>query len=412
MKRAPWMTRTLIVVSLVSFMQDAASELVYPLLPLLITGTLAAPPVVLGVVEGAASGMAALVSYVSGRRSDLIGRRPLVLWGYSLAAVGKVVVAAAWAWPVVLVGRLVDRTGKGIRGAPRDALIADSVPSEALGRAFGFHRTMDTAGAVVGPLLALGALVLLDDNLRQVLWIAVIPAVISALLVLLIREPRRVSEPVPAPVGSQSVPPPPGAGTTDRSAATATGGAVRPASLTPELRRVLGLLTAFAIFNFPDVLVLLRLSDIGWSTAEVVGGYALFNLAYTAVSFPAGHLSDRMSRAHVYALGLVFFAIGYLGLALIDHGPLVLVVLVLYGGFNGCTDGVGKAWVAALAPAGGRGRAQGAFQGLNGGGILFAGLWAGLAWNVGPGGGAVPLLISGSVAVIAAIVFWGYGRRP
>ncbi len=410
MKRASWLTRTLIIVSLVSFMQDAASELVYPLLPLLITGTLAAPPVVLGFVEGAATGMAALVSYVSGRRSDLIGRRPLVLWGYSLAAVGKVFVAAAWAWPVVLVGRLVDRTGKGIRGAPRDALIADSVPPEALGRAFGFHRTMDTAGAVVGPLLALGALVLLDDNLRQVLWIAVIPAVISALLVLLIREPRRAAEPVPVPAG-----PPPSAASgvlaTDRSAEQATGGAVRP-PLTPELRRVLGLLTAFALFNFPDVLVLLRLSDIGWSTAEVVGGYALFNLAYTAVSFPAGRLSDRLPRAHVYALGLVFFAIGYLGLALIDHGPLVLVVLVLYGGFNGCTDGVGKAWVAALAPAGGRGRAQGAFQGLNGGGILFAGLWAGLAWNVGPGGGAVPLLISGSVAVIAAVVFWGYGRRP
>ena len=120
--------------------------------------------------------------------------------------------------------------------------------------------------------------------------------------------------------------------------------------LSPERQRVIGLLAAFALVNFPDVLVLLRLSDIGWTTAEVVGGYALYNLAYSVVSYPAGRLSDRMPRAHVYALGLVFFAIGYLGLGLLDSGPLVLVVLVLYGGFNGCTDGVGKAWVSSLAP--------------------------------------------------------------
>ncbi|HYN74727.1 MAG TPA: MFS transporter [Candidatus Limnocylindria bacterium] len=391
------MTRTLVVVSLVSFMQDAASELVYPLLPLLLTGALAAPPVVVGFVEGAATGVAALVAYVSGRRSDVVGRKPLVFTGYSLAAVGKVIVAAAWAWPVVLVGRVVDRMGKGIRGAPRDALIGESVPPEALGRAFGFHRAMDTAGAVIGPLIALGALTLLDDDLRQVLWLAVIPAVASALLVLLIREPARVHVTASAEAKVTDlvahVPAPP------------------RAPLSPELRRVLAMLTAFALVNFPDVLVLLRLSDIGWTTSEVVGGYALYNLAYTAVSFPAGHLSDRMSRAQVYALGLVFFAIGYLGLGLLDSGPLVLVVLVLYGGFNGCTDGVGKAWISSLAPTEQRGRAQGAYQGFSGGAILIAGIWAGLLWNVGPGGGVVPLLISGSVAVVFAVVFATYGRR-
>ena len=401
------MTRTLVVVSLVSFMQDAASELVYPLLPLLLTGALAAPPVVVGFVEGAATGMAALVAYVSGRGSDRIGRKPLVFSGYSLAAVGKVVVAAAWVWPVVLVGRLVDRVGKGIRGAPRDALIADSVPAASLGKAYGFHRAMDTAGAVIGPLIALAALTLLDDNLRQVLWLAVIPATLSALLVLFIREPTRVAEPVSA-AGS----PVDGVAPTPETPSGPATVPVAPAvPLSPEARRVIGLLAAFALVNFPDVLVLLRLSDIGWTTAEVVGGYALYNLAYTAVSFPAGSLSDRMPRAHVYALGLVFFAIGYLGLGLIDSGPLVLVVLVLYGGFNGCTDGVGKAWVSSLAPPEARGRAQGAFQGFNGGGILMAGLWAGLLWDAGPGAGVVPLLISGSVAVVFAIVFWTYGRR-
>ncbi len=393
MRPPPWMTRSLVIVSVVSFLQDAASELVYPLLPLLLTGTLAAPPVVLGFVEGAATATAAAVSYASGRRSDQIGRRPLVLWGYSLAAVGKVIVAAAWIWPVVLVGRLVDRTGKGIRGAPRDALITDSVEPAALGRAFGFHRTLDTSGAVLGPLIALAALAALDDNLRQVLWLAVIPAAASAGLVLLIKEPKRPSAPAP------------------RSAANDQQAPVGAIPLSGDLKRVIGVLTTFALFNFPDVLVLLRLSDMGWSTNEVVAGYALYNVAYTAVSFPAGRLSDFLPRARIYALGLVFFAIGYLGLGLLDGGPLVLVVLVLYGGFNGCTDGVGKAWVSSLAPASGRGRAQGAFQGLNGGAILFAGIWAGLLWNVGPGGGVVPLLISGCVAVLAVVVLLTYGRR-
>ncbi len=406
MTRPSWMTRTLVIVSLVSFTQDAASELVYPLLPLLLTGALAAPPVVLGFVEGAATGLAALVSYVSGRGSDRIGRKPLVFSGYSLAAVGKVIVAAAWIWPVVLVGRMVDRTGKGIRGSPRDALITDAVPAESLGKAFGFHRAMDTAGAVIGPLIALIGLTLLDDNLRQVLWLAVIPAVLSAGLVLFIREPERAPEPTAVAA----------APTLDPATEATRGGVVvvpvAPAvPLSPEVKRVIALLAAFAVVNFPDVLVLLRLSDIGWSTAEVVGGYALYNAVYSAVSYPAGSLSDRMPRAHVYALGLLFFAIGYLGLGLLDRGPLVLVVLVLYGGFNGCTDGVGKAWVSSLAPKAARGRAQGAFQGFNGVGILVAGLWAGLLWNAGPGDGVVPLLASGSLALIFAGALWRYGRR-
>ena len=386
MNRPSWLTRTLVVVSLVSFMQDAASELVYPLLPLLLTGALAAPPVVVGFVEGAATGMAALVAYVSGRGSDRIGRKPLVFSGYSLAALGKVVVAAAWVWPVVLVGRLVDRVGKGIRGAPRDALIADSVAPESLGKAYGFHRAMDTAGAVIGPLIALAALTLLDDNLRQVLWLAVIPATLSALLVLFIREPKRVTEPVTAagtPV--EAVAPTP-----ESTSAAATVPVAPAIPLSAETRRVIGLLAAFALVNFPDVLILLRLSDIGWTTSEVVGGYALYNLAYTAVSFPAGSLSDRMPRAHVYALGLVFFAIGYLGLGLIDSGPLVLVVLVLYGGFNGCTDGVGKAWVSSLAPPEARGRAQGAFQGFNGGGSWSRASGPGCCGTSAPGTACSP----------------------
>ena len=146
------------MLTLVSLTQDAASELVYPLLPLFLTGVLAAPPVVLGLVEGCAEAAAGISKYVAGRWSDSRTRRPFVTSGYAMAAVGKVIVASAYAWPTVLVGRVVDRLGKGVRSAPRDALIAASVPREDLGRAFGFHRMGDSAGAIIGPLLALAGL--------------------------------------------------------------------------------------------------------------------------------------------------------------------------------------------------------------------------------------------------------------
>lgn len=387
-----WLTRNVRVLSAVSLAQDAASELLYPVLPLFITGVLGAPPVAVGVIEGVAEGSAAAAKYVSGRVSDRSGRKPLVRLGYGLAALGKVIVALAWIWPVVLAGRVVDRLGKGIRGAPRDALLAEDVEPGDLGRVYGFHRMADTLGAVIGPLAGLAILAATQDNLRAALWIAVIPAVLSVLLVGLAREK------------APEAPAPP----------LAEGGApverVR-APLPQRVRRVSLLLALIAIVNFPDALVLLRVSELGFSAMGVVGVYLLYNLVYSAVSYPAGALSDRLPRARVYALGLACFAVGYLGLGLVDGGWAVVALMLVYGGFNGLTDGVGKAWITSLTPPAQRGHAQGLFQGLSGGAVLLAGLWAGLAWEVGPGSGVVPLVISGSVAAVAAVGLWVAGRR-
>ena len=190
-RRHPWLTRNLLLLTLVSLTQDAASELLYPLLPVLLTGVLAAPPVVLGVIEGLADATAGVTRYVSGRWSDRRGRRPFITAGYGFAALGKVLVAAATVWPVVLVGRVVDRFGKGVRSAPRDALIAASTAPEHRGRAFGFHRSGDTLGAVIGPLLGLWALAALGNDVRAALWWAVVPAVLSMLLTLFVRDPSR-----------------------------------------------------------------------------------------------------------------------------------------------------------------------------------------------------------------------------
>ena len=378
-----WLTPNVKVLSGVSFLQDAASELLYPVLPLFLVGTLGAPVYAVGVVEGVAEGSAALTKLLAGRLSDGRAKKPLIALGYAMAAVGKLVVALAAAWPVVLAGRAVDRLGKGVRGAPRDALLMVDVDPAARGRVFGLHRAADTAGAVVGPLAGLGLYELLDHRIRPLLLIAVVPAVLSVLLVKAVRE-----GPVP-----------------DRRT-TSPGVAAGP--LPARLRVLIGALTAFSLLNFPDALLLLRASELGLGTAGVIAAYVVYKAVYAGVSYPAGALSDRLPRHLVFAAGLAFFAVGYLGLAFAPSAGWVFVVLPLYGGFAACTDGVGKAWVASLAPADRQGAAQGAFQGLTGAAVLVAGLWAGFAWG---GDGRLPLLLSGSVGLVFAVALAVSGHR-
>lgn len=371
-----WLTPNVRTLSGVSFLQDAASELLYPILPIFLTVTLGAPAAVVGAVEGIAEGISAVSKLVLGRLADGRAKRPFIALGYGLAAVGKVLIAVATAWPVVLAGRGVDRVGKGIRGAPRDALLMVDVPREQRGRVFGFHRAADTAGAVVGPAIGLALYELLDHRLRPLLLVAVVPAVLSVLLVFAVRE----AAPMP------------------RSA-----GALEFSAPTGELRRLIVALTLFGLVNFPDALLLLRAHELGLSTGGVIGAYILYNAVYAGLSYPAGALSDRHPRHRVFAAGLALFAVGYLGLGLIDAPWLVFVILPLYGGFAACTDGVGKAWVSSLAPEDEQAGAQGLYQALTGGAILIAGLWAGLAWN---GDGVLPLLVSGSIAAVLSVAFW------
>lgn len=385
-----WLTRNLAVVAGISFLQDTASELLYPVLPVFITVILGAPAAVFGTIEGLADGISAIVSPFAGRAADRIGRKPLIAVGYGLAATGKLLIALAGAWPAVLAARCADRFGKGLRGAPRDALIADGVAGAQRGKAFGFHRAMDTSGAVAGPLIGLAAYEALGHRIRLLLWIAVFPAVLSVALVALVRDPRRDRA---------------------RAAAREAAGTRRPAPadpaalalLPPGLRRVIATLTAFSLVNFPDALLLLRLQDIGFSVAMTILAYATYNVVYALGSYPAGALSDRLSRSRIYAVGLAFFALGYLGLGLTRSTALAWVILCAYGMFAACTDGVGAAWTSSLAGPALQGRAQGIYHGSTGIAIVIAGIWAGLAWQ---GTGVVPLLISGTVSGLFALWLW------
>ncbi|MDQ1680700.1 MAG: hypothetical protein QOI42_1559, partial [Frankiaceae bacterium] len=360
-----WLGRNLVVLSGVSFLQDAASELLYPILPIFLTVTLGAPPAVVGTVEGIAEGAAAATKLLAGRLSDRWRRRPLIAAGYGLAAVGKVLIAVAFAWPVVLAGRVVDRIGKGIRGAPRDALLVVGVPAEARGRAFGLHRAADTAGAVVGPAIGLAGYVALHHHVRPLLVMAVVPAVLSVALVAAVREgsstpSRRRAAPSPR-----------------RGAATVP----LPASV----RRVVLVVGLFSLVNFPDALLILRLHDIGFGVVAVIAAYITYNAVYAGLSYPLGALADRWPRRRVFGVGLLVFATTYAGLGLTRSHAWAWLLLATYGMFTAATDGVGKAWVSGLASDAAQGRAQGVFQAVSGFGVLAAGLWAGLAWQVGSG---------------------------
>jgi MFS family permease len=379
-----WLTRNVRVLSAVSFLQDTASELLYPLLPIYLTSVLGAPVAVVGAVEGIAEGAASLTKLAAGPLADRYPRRPLIATGYGMAALGKVIVAAATAWPGVLVGRVVDRLGKGIRGAPRDALLVQDVDDAARGRVFGFHRAMDTFGAVVGPLLGLVGYELLDHEIAPLLWVAVVPAVLSVLLVFLARENRRTVRAHRDPVFA------------------------RVRELPRHYWRVTTVLVAFGIVNFPDALLLLRLNEIGFSVVEVILAYVGYNLVYALSSYPAGLLADRIPRPAVFGIGLVFFAIGYIGLGLTTDTVAAWTLIGVYGLFTGCTDGVGKAWISTLVGSGLQGSAQGVFQGLTGFAVLIAGVWAGLLWGTD---GHLPLLISGIVGAVFAVVLLAAAPR-
>jgi MFS family permease len=379
--------RNVYVLSAVSFFQDAASELVYPVLPLFVTSVLGAPPSALGLIEGVAEGTAAVGKAVSGRLADRFARRPMIALGYGISSASKPLIGLAGAWPLVLAARFTDRVGKGIRTSPRDALLAGETGPAERGRVFGFHRAADTAGAVVGPLLGLALYELLDHDLRALFFVAAVPAALSVALIRFVREDRHA--PVP-------------------SAEKAELFDLPPAALPRHYWRVVGFLALFGLVNFTDALVILRASELGLGFVSIILVYVLYNLSYAALSFPAGSISDRIPRRFVFAAGMAFFAIVYVGLGLARSGGWVWVLLPVYGVYTALTDGVGKAWVSDLLPAARLGSGLGYFQAITGGCALLAGIWAGVFWGHD---GRVPMLISGLAVAGLAAILGIFGRR-
>jgi MFS family permease len=364
--------------SWVSFANDAASELAYPVVPLFLTVTLGAPVAAVGLIEGLAEGIAVGLRGLSGWLSDRWGERrlPWVTGGYAGSAAGRVLVAAAPAWGWVLGGRVVDRLGKGARTPPRDALIRDSTPAPLLGAAFGYHRALDTAGAVVGPLAAV-ALLGAGVSFRNILWIAIAPGFIALVLLRAVREAPAATAAAPAePVARHALP---------RS-----------------FWIVLSIWVVFSLGNSSDVFLLLRAKELGLGTTLVVLAYSLYNLVYASLSWPLGALSDRRRRESVLAGGLLVFALVYLGFALAPGPWAVWPLLALYGAYVAATEGVAKAWVADQVPGRAIGTAFGIFSAASGAALLLASVAAGLLWShVSP---AAPFVLGACAAGIAVVL--------
>jgi MFS family permease len=390
--------RNVVSLGLVSLVADFSSEMIYPVFPGFVTGVLGASAAVLGLIEGLAEATASLTRYPFGRWSDATGRRRVfVLGGYGLAALGTLVLALAFVWPVALAGRVVDRTGKGMRTAPRDALLAADVPDSDRGLAFGLHRTMDTAGAVIGPLTAL-LLLQLGVSLRWVFAIAFVPGLLSVVVIW-----RSVRE--HPPEGQPS-------GVAAATHSSAPASAAAPARARPRLpaspvfRRLLLASLVFAVGNSSNAFLLLKASSVGFSVKAVILVYVLYNLTYAAGSLPLGGLSDRVGQIPVVAGGFVVFAVVYVGFAAAKSMALVAVLFAAYGLYIAATEGTTKALISRAAPDTQRASAMGFFDTSIGVASFAASALGGLLWTlVGPWATFSFGAVTAALAAVLLLVF-------
>ena len=370
-----------LVLGLVSFLTDVSSEMIYPLLPLFVATLPGGGAVFLGLIEGAAETTAALLKLLSGSWSDrLPSRKGLVLAGYGLSSLARPLIALVASPLGVLLVRVSDRVGKGVRTSPRDALIADSSPPGGRGKAFGFHRSMDHAGAVVGPLLATVALYLLANDLRTVFWLAGIPGILAVILIILkLREVPR------------------------EAAQLSTSKKLLPGPLPHgPIRGYLAILLLFTLGNSSDAFLLLKAGQSGMSASRVALLWTAFHVVKMLAAMPFGALSDRIGRKRVIICGWGVYAVSYCGFALADSQWQIWCVFLFYGIFYGLTEGVEKAFVADMAPSDQNGTVFGWYNLAIGVGALPASLIFGAIWTwAGP---AAAFTFGAALAGIAALL--------
>jgi len=361
----PGLPRPVWLIGWVSFFTDTASEMVYPLLPLFLTRVLGAGALSLGVIEGMAEAANSVLKIVAGRLADQTGRpKRLMLAGYALSSAVRPFIAIAGAWSHVLAVRFADRLGKGIRGAPRDAMLAEFAPPGQRGRVFGFHRAMDHGGAVLGPLLASLFLYFYPEQYRTLFALTLIPgAIVIGFIVAIPDTPRTLEQPRDTPHDLAADPRKPIA-----------------ASLTP-IARPLFVIFLFALGNASDAFLLLRLSEAGIAVFWIPLLWSALHVVKVGSSIAGGELSDRTGRRRLIAAGWIVYAAVYAAFAFVEAVTPLVIVFLAYGIYFGLTEGVEKAWIADLAPTAQRGTAFGFYNAAVGLGGLLASLGFGLIWT-------------------------------
>jgi len=381
MQRPNIITRNIWVLSLVSLFTDVASEMLYPVMPVYLK-SIGFSILLIGVLEGFAEAIAGLSKGYFGNLSDTTGRRlPFVQVGYALSALSKPMMAV-FVYPLwVFIARTIDRLGKGIRTGARDALLSDEATSATKGRVFGFHRSMDTIGAVLGPLLALIYLQIYPEDYKTLFLLAFLPGLLAIALTMLIREKRKARKEIPGKPGFldfrhywQNSP--------------------------RQYRQLVGGLLVFALFNSSDVFLLLKIKEAGWSDATVIGVYIFYNLVYAVAAYPLGILADRLGMKRVFVGGLLLFATVYAGMAFASAQPLFLAIFFLYGIYAAATEGVAKAWITNICEQKDTATAIGTYTAFQSICTLLASSITGLIWY--SAGAPVAFLVSASAAVLVA----------
>ncbi len=371
------------ILGFVSFFNDVASEMLYPVMPIFLTQVLGAPVAIVGLIEGVADGSAAIFKTIFGRWSDRLGRRkPFVFSGYSASAASKVIIAFSNVWGIVFLGRVIDKFGKGLRTGARDALLLDASNNKNRGLIFGVHRSMDSAGAVVGPLIALLLLQVFDGNIRKVLYIAVIPSIIGVLLVSSVRETKRQE--------------------TTKIVTTALP-KMRFKTLPRELKIFLVASGLFALGNSSDSFLILRSKNLGLSLSLVVLAYVVYNVVYTVASVPAGSLADKIGPKRVFIAGIVLYVLVYAGFSINKTTTGIWGLFAMYGLYIALTDGVSKALVGQYIDKEEAGGMYGLLQTITSFGILAASIIGGVLWSTV--GSWATFAFGATSATLALLVF-------
>lgn len=371
----------IILLGLTSLLTDISSEMVYPLLPIFLVNTLGASPAILGLIEGVAESTASLLKVFSGYFSDRARlRKPFTIFGYASSAVGKFFLYIATGWSCVLTARVADRFGKGVRTAPRDALIAESAKDGKHGAAFGLHRAMDTLGATVGVSVAYFLITRFKGDLRNVFLFSLIPAFLGVLILFFVKEKKRAAS---RNIGKLSL---------------------RWRILDKRLKAFLIFTFIFTLGNSSNQFLLLRAKNLGGSLPQVLLLYLTYNLVFFFTAYPAARLSDKIGRRKLLVLGYLFYGLVYLGFAVNSRLNTLWFLFALYGLYTGFTEGVEKALVSDVAPQELRGTAIGLHATLVGIGLLPASLLAGLLWNYG--GASLPFYLGGFLGIVASAGFY------
>jgi MFS family permease len=384
------LSRSARIIGFVSLLSDISTEMAYPLIPALVTQVLNAPVTALGVIEGISQGAVGAITGFSGWLSDRLGHRKRVaLVGYTLTAIAKPVVALAGSWMVLLGARLTDRIGKGIRSVPRDALLAESSPRSVRGRAFGFERTMDSLGAVLGPLVALALVGWGRLDTRSILLLSTVPAAAAVVMMMMIRERRE-----DVVTGPSSI-------------------RLTLAGTTAEFRWLLVIAGVFGLANSANVFLILRAQQLGLTTGWVVLAYGTYNAVAALAAMPAGAASDRFGRRGLLIAGFLIHAGVYAGLATAPGAWAVWPLFAIYGLFPALTEGIAKAMAVDTSGAAGRATAIGMYSAVTGLAQIAASYIGGVLWEEIDS--SATFYFGGALAVVAAAmmaVAIPRGKRP